>query len=1697
MFQVSQSAFVRALRYLVCLLAFLNAMPAADLVSSGSTWRYFKGVSEASAPDATAWRRADFDESKWLTGPATFWYGDVFTGTPITDMQNSYVTLFFRQKFNVTNPADLESLVLHAQCDDGFIVWLNGTEIQRYNVPDGELPYTATALTAETPDPAVFKDYAIANPQAVLKAGVNQLAVQVFNVNPGSSDIVWDASLAATFDQAAPVVANLQPPAGATVRELASIEVEFSEPVTGVEAADLLVNGVAATNVLAVSGSQYVFTFAKPVAGGVSAAFRTGHGITDLAGTRHPFAGLAWTYTLDPTLRLPGMEISEFLANNDKGLRDEDGDRGDWIELHSSAKQAQSLAGWSLTDDPANLTKWVFPSTSLAADRYLVVFASGKNRTALPGRLHTNFKLGNNGGYLALVSPGGEVVSDFGASYPLQRKDVSYGRSLGGGALTGYFEKPTPSAANSVSGVGFAPDVAFSRTSGTFLSDATVTLSLETPLDGATIRVTTDGTLPTQASGLYSGPITVTATTQVRARAFAPGLLPGSPRSETFIRLATSAASVRSDLPILVLHDFGQGRPPASTTVNAHFQLFEPVNGVTTLTNPPTLASRAGLGSRGSSTLGLDKLSLSLEFRDEFDTDKNHSLLGLPADSDWVLYAPNGFEPVLIHNPFMHQLSRDIGRYSPRTRFVEVYMATSGTSASISSASYYGIYVIEEKIKRGPDRVDVDAPTPGETRQPYISGGYLLKIDRGGPGEGGFFAANTGIIYVDPKERDMVLPDYAAQRQYLQSFMDSFGTALYGANWKDPVSGYAAYLNPDSWVDHHLLNIVSLNVDALRLSAYFYKPRSGRLEFGPLWDFDRALGSTDGRDANPRLWSGQVGAGTDFFGATTQAWWDRLFLDPDFYQRYIDRYQALRLTHFSTTNLWRLTDEMTTVVKKAQPRDYARWGGTLRTSTGNAGGSYSTEVLWMKRWLSNRVDFIDGQFVRPTALLTPGGRFTNSVDVLFRAPAVGTVYYTTDGTDPRLSGGGISPRATAATDVPVTLTANARVVARVYNPNHTAVTGTANPPLIAKWSGVVAETYFQAVPPLRITELMFHSADPAAGSTNTAADFEFVELKNVSAQTLNLTGFRLEGAVTYQFGSTSAVMTLKAGGRVLLVSNPTAFAARYPGTLGVAGAFTGNLSNGDERVRLFGPLGEPISDFSYQDSWAPLADGFGFSLVLANEAVEPDQLGESVAWRLSTDVGGSPGTADPDPRVFQPIQVNEALTHTDLPLLDTIELANDGSQPQDIGGWWLTDDYRTPKKFRIPAGTVLNPGAFALLDETQFRTGTNGNVGFSLNSLGDSVHLFSADAGGQLTGWHSGFDFGASFNGVSFGRHVTSDGRELFVAQTTRSLGAINSGPRVGPLVLTEIHFEPTPIAGTNNPVDEFIELRNIGAVPLPLYDPAHATNRWHLRGAVEFDFSTEVVLDSGALALVVGFDPAVDATQLAAFRAQFNPPASTPILGPWKGTLNNAGESLRVLAPDEPVPPPAANAGEVAYVLIDGVDYRPSTPWPDGAAGTGNSLQRISSRRFGNEPTNWRAAAPTAGRLNLPTDVLGEDSDGDGLPDAWEILYGLDPHSAIGRDGANGDPDQDGLTNAQEFAAGTAPTDAASVLRLEATYVGGIQLRFTGQPGRGYTLSSRDALEGADWKALATFPVQVGQGTLKFTEAAGASARFYRISTP
>jgi CotH kinase protein/Lamin Tail Domain len=122
--------------------------------------------------------------------------------------------------------------------------------------------------------------------------------------------------------------------------------------------------------------------------------------------------------------------ISEFLADNDGGLRDEDGEDQDWIEIHNPDAAAVDLAGWRLTDDPARLSKWVFPPYNLPAGGRLIVWASEKDRDA--GQLHTNFKLDQDGEYLALISPSGTVSTEFAPVFPFQTANVSYGRGFGG-----------------------------------------------------------------------------------------------------------------------------------------------------------------------------------------------------------------------------------------------------------------------------------------------------------------------------------------------------------------------------------------------------------------------------------------------------------------------------------------------------------------------------------------------------------------------------------------------------------------------------------------------------------------------------------------------------------------------------------------------------------------------------------------------------------------------------------------------------------------------------------------------------------------------------------------------------------------------------------------------------------------------------------------------------------------------------------------------------------------------------------------------------------------------------------------------------------------------------------------------------------------------------------------------------------------
>jgi hypothetical protein len=164
---------------------------------------------------------------------------------------------------------------------------------------------------------------------------------------------------------------------------------------------------------------------------------------------------------------------------------------------------------------------------------------------------------------------------------------------------------------------------------------------------------------------------------------------------------------------------------------------------------------------------------------------------------------------------------------------------------------------------------------------------------------------------------------------------------------------------------------------------------------------------------------------------------------------------------------------------------------------------------------------------------------------------------------------------------------------------------------------------------------------------------------------------------------------------------------------------------------------------------------------------------------------------------------------------------------------------------------------------------------------------------------------------------------------------------------------------------DEYLELRNVTGVGIPLYDPTHPTNTWKITGGVDFTFPPAVTLAANGFVLVVPFDSA-NSVLMSSFRSKYGVPASVFVYGPYNGKLDNAGENVELLKPDAPQPAGASDAGFVPYVLVDRVNYGDAAPWPSGAVdGGGLSLQRQGNASYGNEPLNWRASLPTPGQPN------------------------------------------------------------------------------------------------------------------------------------
>ncbi len=527
------------------------------------------------------------------------------------------------------------------------------------------------------------------------------------------------------------------------------------------------------------------------------------------------------------------------------------------------------------------------------------------------------------------------------------------------------------------------------------------------------------------------------------------------------------------------------------------------------------------------------------------------------------------------------------------------------------------------------------------------------------------------------------------------------------------------------------------------------------------------------------------------------------------------------------------------------------------------------------------------------------------------------------------SPGDVSPTASAYTG-PVTLTTSTQVKARVLDSS--------------EWSAL-NETVFAIGPvaeKLRITEIMYHPQD--TGNPNDPNE-EFIELQNIGTTALNLNLVSLTNGVYFTFPD----MSLAAGDYVLVVKDINAFEAQYGTGMNIAGEYSASLSNGGEEIDLDDAIGTEILDFDYKDGWRDITDGEGFSLTIINPS-NPDVNSWDVkaSWRASAYKDGSPDAGD-DGIIPNPgdIVINEVLAHSDTIPHDWIELHNTTGSSIDIGGWYLSDNdsnETTLKKSQIAPGTSISGNGYIVFyQNTHFSE-------FALSENGEKVCLSSAEDG-VLTGFRKKEDFGASQADIAFGRYQKSDDSFNFVAMSSNTAGSANAEPKVGPIVINEIMYNPD--SGNQN--EEYIELHNISDSAVTLYDYS-TSEPWKFTDGIDFTFPDDppVTIPAGGYLMVV--------KNPTAFTSKYGSmPGGVDVLGPYEGYLSNGGEKVEISMPGD-----VDNQAVRQYIRVDRVNYNDKTPWPTEPDGNGNySLTRKVSSDYGNDVINWQADTPSPGTIN------------------------------------------------------------------------------------------------------------------------------------
>lgn len=1320
----------------------------------------------------------------------------------------------------------------------------------------------------------------------------------------------------------------------------------------------------------------------------------------------------------------------------------------DWVELVNTGAVAVSLNGWSLTDDDGNKDKWVFPDMVIGPGQHLVICCSGKDvRNPYAPHLHTSFKLDSDGDYVGLYDGTKQLVAELAPGFPAQSLFHSYGWDEATGGYR-FFSEPTPGSANT--GESFACIVAnpvFDQDGGFYSGGLSLSVTSDTA--EAELRYTTDGTIPTATSGAefprFS--LAVSASTALRVRAFKDGCIPSPTVTRTF--LVGEPEAIRS--------------LPALSLVANYEQVIHKPNGVTSIVGGEWVSGLWRARTADDYNIPMQRgrpyeRPLSMEFL------YTNTSASIQVDCGIRIAGSNYTRPRYVLQNLNGLWNQNAHANKPQ---FNIYFRGDYGKRELK-AGVFPLSPIEpvESIRVRGGKNDWNNPFIVDecARRVYADMGQASSIGI----LANLFVNGEYKCYYNPCERyderfmqeahgsnngwDIV--NHGGVTEGDNVFWNAMFNWLDNNDMADPANYREArkYLDVANYIDYICVNAYAATWDWPQNNWYAARERSpyGRYRFY-VWDAEGAFGRTN-RD--PFSYNSFV---TDLLGKNNNIprVYKALIVNADFRMAFADRVYK----HFYNDGPL-VNDRLLGRLEELR----AELNPTMLHYRGT-----SVNVSRSLSWINYRRDPFLNQ-LRDQGLLSdvatpilnhPGGVVPDGFSVSITKPGRFTpVYYTIDDTDPRGEGG--VPAGTEYGGAFV-LDRSRTVKARTFEGG--------------AWSPLVEATYISSLPPLVVSEIMYNAAGGEA--------YDFIEIKNVGTNDVSLADVHLSDGVTFGFGL-GAVASVPPGGYVVVVEDETAFAARY-GTNGVrvAGTYDGKLANDGERIGLTHDAFGALLSFTYKDGWHDHTDGEGFSLTAVDPAGDTERWGDKQAWRASAAIGGTPG-GDDDGWLPNPgdIVISEALTHTDAsPVGDWIELQNTTPSAINIGGWYLSDSATNLAKYRVPDGTWIEAGAFVSFDGTNHFGEVPGRDGFGLSELGDEVYLSSGtNAAGELTGFRADVAFGVGAREVTFGRYVRSDGETDFTALSAGTRDGPNAAPKVGPVVISEIMYEPVPGG------DEFLELYNLTGTEAPLYDPADPTNTWRIEGGVDYLFPTQSTVAPFSSILVVGTNP-------AAFRAKYGLPVDLVIHGAYSGRLDNAGEAIRLYKPGQ------RDTGLIPYVLVERIAFDNEAPWPEGADGGGASLERLRRAEYGNDPINW-TLSPTGG---TPAASLRIDSDGDGIPDTWEHDHGL---AATDGSDAAGDGDGDGLTAAGEYVAGSSPGNGGDALAVTLSMSNRQpRVSFTARAATGtgyeglerlYSLERSGGLRPPQWLAVPGVGVVTGHnGTATCVDTnQGTAPAFYRAKT-